>query len=223
MRTDLDIQQDVMKELKWQPFLTAANIGVAVKHGIVTLSGTVDHYSQKQAAERATKKVVGVLAIAEDIQIGVSPAYRKTDTEIAETAVNALRWHSAVPVDKVKVKVEDGIVTLEGAVDWEYQRASAKFAVSDLIGVRDVTNLITLNPKVAAKDLKEKITEALHRSATVDSAKIKVEIQGTKAVLRGVVRSHAEKEDAEEAVSCAPGINKVESYLYVEPQLELAF
>src|SRR5574337_221263 len=122
MKTDLEIQQDVINELKWQPFLKSANIGVAVKNGVVTLSGNVDNYSQKIGAEKAEKKVTGVRAIAEDIQIGVSPALEKTDVDIAESVVNALKWHSAVPDERIKVKVENGIVTLEGEVEWEYQR-----------------------------------------------------------------------------------------------------
>jgi osmotically-inducible protein OsmY len=223
MRTDLEIQQDVMNELKWQPFLTAANIGVAVKNGIVTLSGMADTYSQKLAAERAVKKVLGVRAIAEDIQIGVSPVDKRTDTEIAQAAVTALYWHSAVPEDKVTVKVEDGIVTLDGTVEWDYQRHSALQAVSHLTGVRNIINQITVKPNKLAQDVQAKITAALHRSATVDAEKIKVEIDGSKVILRGMVRSFAEKEDVEEAAGYAPGVSKVESYLYVESQLELAF
>lgn len=223
MRTDLEIQADVMNELKWQPFLTASNIGVAVKNGVVTLSGTVDNYSQKKLAEDAAKKVLGVRAIAEDIQIGVTPFEKKTDAEIAQSVVTAIEWHSAVPENKVKAKVEDGIVTLEGEVNWQYQRESAKKAVSNLVGVRNVVNLVTVKPNVVANDVQAKITAALHRAATVDAEKIRVEVDGNKVALRGVVRSYAEKEDAENAAWCAPGVSQVQSFLTVEPQLELAF
>src|SRR3569833_1197523 len=121
MKTDIQIQQDVMDELKWQPFLNSSEIGVAVKNGIVTLSGIVDSYSKKLSAEKAAKKVTGVKAIAEDLQIGVSPAYWKTEAEIAEAVITALKWHSAVPDDKIRIKVESGVVTLEGELEWEYQ------------------------------------------------------------------------------------------------------
>lgn len=223
MRNDLDIQQDVITELKWQPFLSSANIGVAVKNGVVTLSGTADNYSQKLAAEKAAKKVAGVRAIAEEIQIGTSPSFHKTDTDIAESVINALRWQSAVPEDKVKVKVEDGNVTLEGEVNWEFQRNSAKNAVSNLLGVRNIVNLLTVKPKAIAADVQAKITAALHRAATVDAEKIKVEVDGSKVILRGSVRSFTEKEDAEDAAWCAPGVSKVQSLLTVEPEMELSF
>ena len=223
MRTDYEIQQDVMTELKWQPFLTSASIGVSVKNGIVTLSGIVDHYSQKLAAERAAKKVSGVRAIAEDLQIGVSPYGQKSDAEIAASVVNALRWHSAVPTDKVTAKVENGIVTLEGEVDWEFQRNSAKNAVSDLTGVIDIINKVSVKPTISASDVSTKIKAALHRTATTDAERIKVETDGTTVTLKGIVRSFVEKEDAEAAAWCAPGVSKVINELYVEPQLELIF
>lgn len=223
MKSDYELQQDVMDELRWQPQLTSANIGVAVKNGIVTLSGIVDSYAQKLAAENAARKVFGVKAIAEDIQIGVSPAYKKTDAEVAESVVNALKWHVSVPDEKIKAKVEDGVVTLEGEVEWEFQRTAARNAVSGLLGVRLVTNLIKLKPRLSTADINRKIGAALHRSATVDSQKIKVEVSGSRIILRGTVRSHAEKEDAESAAWCAPGVTAVESFLVVEPQLEMAF
>jgi osmotically-inducible protein OsmY len=221
MRNDYEIQQDVMTELNWQPFLTAANIGVAVKNGVVTLSGSVDTFSQKQAAERAAKKVLGVRAIAEDIQIGVSPVYNKSDTDIAQSVASALQWHSSVPNDKLKVKVEDGTVTLEGEVDWDFQRTAAVDAVSHLLGVRDVINITTVRPRVHASDISAKIRAALYRSAITDAGKIKVEVEGSTVKLKGAVRSFVEKEDAEEAAWCAPGVSRVENNLYVEPQFEL--
>lgn len=223
MKSDQEIQQDVMDELRWQPQLAAANIGVAVKNGIVTLSGMVDSYTQKLAAENAVRRVFGVKAIAEDMQIGVSPYYKKTDAEIAESVVSALKWHASVPDEKIKAKVEDGIVTLEGTVEWDFQRMAARNTVSGLLGVRSVINLMKLAPKLSAGDINKKISAALHRSATVDSQKVKVEVSGSKIILRGMVRSHAEKEDAESAAWCAPGVSTVESYLVVEPQMELAF
>ena len=223
MKNDLEIQQDVISQLKWEPFLTASDIGVAVKNGIVTLSGQVDSYSQKLAAEKATKKIAGVRAIAEDIQIGVSPSYLKSDAEIAESVISAIKWHSMVPSEKIKVKVEDGIVTLEGEVEWEYQRNSAKKAVNNLLGVRNVLNLITVKPKVTAADVKSRISEAFKRSAGIDSEKISIEVRGNMIILNGKVRSNAEREDAVHAAWCAPGVSIVENNLKIEPKEVLAF
>ena len=216
MKTDIQIQKDVMEQLKWEPFLNASEIGVAVKNGIVTLSGQVDSYSKKLTAENATKKISGVKAIAEEIQIGVSPAYKKSDTEIAEAILNALRWHTAVQEEKIKVKVENGNVRLEGEVEWEYQRNNAKVAIENLTGVRSVINAIIVKPKITTSDIQQKISSAFHRSATIDSAKIRAEVLGGKVTLRGKVRSIAEKEDAESAVWNAPGITSVESKLEIE-------
>lgn len=216
MKTDIQIQKDVMDELKWQPFLNSSEIGVAVKDGIVTLSGKVDSYSKKLSAERAAKKVVGVKAVAEDIQIGVSPAYSKTDTEIAEAVLNALKWHTSVPDDKIKIKVENGSVTLEGDVEWEYQRLSARTAIQNLSGVRSVINLLTLKPKLNPIELEHKIELAFRRNATIDASKIDVSTIGNKVILTGKVRSFAESEDAEDVAWAAPGVYTVENKLKIE-------
>ncbi len=216
MKTDIQIQKDVMDELKWQPFLNSSEIGVAVKDGIVTLSGKVDSYSKKLSAERAAKKVVGVKAVAEDIQIGVSPAYSKTDTEIAEAVLNALKWHTSVPDDKIKIKVENGSVTLEGDVEWEYQRLSARTAIQNLSGVRSVINLLTLKPKLNPIELEHKIELAFRRNATIDASKIDVSTIGNKVILTGKVRSFAESEDAEDVAWAAPGVYAVENKLKIE-------
>ncbi|MCC8426417.1 BON domain-containing protein [Mucilaginibacter sp. UR6-11] len=220
MKTDSQIQKDVMDELKWQPFLNSSEIGVAVKNGIVTLSGMVDSFSKKLSAERAAKNVAGVKAIAEDIQIGVSPVYRKTDAEIAEAVLNALKWHSAVPEEKVKIKVENGIVTMEGEVEWEYQRVSARTAVQNLTGVRSVANLITVKPKISPIELEQKISAAFQRSASIDAGKVNVTVSGSTVTLTGKVRSFAESEDAEDAAWAAPGVYHVLNRLEIEePEL----
>lgn len=219
MKTDMQIQKDVLEELKWEPLLNASEIGVAVKNGVATLSGQVDTYSKKLAAEKAARRVAGVKAVAEDIQVGISPLYRKTDTEIADAILNALKWHTAVQEEKIKIKVEEGHVKLEGEVEWEYQRTSAKAALEHIPGVRSVLNLIMVKPKVKATDIEQKISSAFHRSATIDADKITVEVIGSKIMLRGKVRSFAEKEDAEAAAWNAPGVTGVESKLEIfEPE-----
>jgi osmotically-inducible protein OsmY len=216
MKSDNQIQKDVMEELKWQPELNSSEIGVAVKNGVVTLSGQVDSFSKKLAAERAAKKIPGVKAIAEDIQIGVSPAYNKTDAEIAEAVLNALKWHTGVQDEKIKIKVEDGYVTLDGVAEWEYQRNNAKVAIQNLAGVRGVFNLITLKPRISAADIENKIMSAFKRNEASDAERITAEVNGSKVVLRGTVRSLSEKEDAETAAWCAPGVSSVTNRLVIE-------
>lgn len=216
MKTDIEIQKDIMDQLKWEPFLNASQIGVAVKDGIVTLSGQVDTFSKKVLAENAAKKVAGVKAVAEDIRVGISPVYQKTDAEIAEAVLKALKWHTMIPEDDIQVRVENGAVKLEGEVEWDYQRMQAKTAVENLIGVKSFTNLISVKPKVLDKNIQKKINEAFHRSATIDAGKITANVLGSRVVLYGTVRSFAEKEDAEEAAWSAPGVTAVESKIEIE-------
>jgi osmotically-inducible protein OsmY len=215
MKSDNQIQQDVMDQLKWEPFLKASEIGVAVRNGIVTLSGQVDSYYKKRSAEEAAKKVSGVKAIAEDIQIGVSPFYAKSDTEIAEAILNALKWHIAVQDEKIKIKVDGGNVTLQGEVDWDFQRRSARKEIEGLAGVKSVTNLIRVKPKVTAADVQSKIESAFQRAASINSRKIKVDVVGSKVILSGSVTSLAEKEEAETSVWNADGVMQVENNLEI--------
>lgn len=223
MKSDFQIQQDVQDHLKWNPFLKSSSIGVSVKNGIVTLSGQVENYAQKMEAENAAKKVSGVRGLAEDIQIGVSPAYKKTDADIADAVLSALKWNSAVPDDRIRLKVEEGYVTLEGEVEWDYQRTAARNAVANLTGVRNVWNNITVKPKVAPADVKNKISAAFHRTATIDADRISVEVEGTKAILKGKVRTYAERDDAVDAAWSAPGITTVENRLELVSSEEFAF
>ena len=219
MKTDVEIQKDVMDELNWEPFLKATEIGVAVKNGVVTLSGKVDSYSKKISAEKAAKRVVGVKAVAEDIEVKLDANGKKSDSEIAEAVLNALKWHSAMQEDKIKVKVEDGWVTLEGEVEWEFQRNAAKSMVKDLIGVAGVLNNIKLMPKLVPSEIKRKITAAFHRSATVDADKVNVLVEGSKVSLSGKVRSYAEKKEAERTAWLAPGVTKVENKIEIDLQV----
>ena len=218
MKSDAQIQKDVLEQLKWEPVLTANEIGVSVKNGVVTLSGQVDSYSKKIAAEHAAKSVAGVRTLAEDIQIGVSPRYKKTDAEIAEAVLNALKWHTSVQEDKIKIKVEDGIVSLEGQVDWEFQKTAARSSIENLAGVRAVFNFITVKPKVTPKNVQRKIEAAFQRNASLDAKRIKVDVTGTKVILTGKVKSFAEKEEAARAASAAPGVAMVECQLEVEDE-----
>jgi osmotically-inducible protein OsmY len=216
MKTDLEIQKDVMDELKWEPLLTASEIGVAVKQGVVTLSGTVDTFSKKEEAESAAKRVTGVKAVAEDIEVKPFATSKKNDTEVARMIAESLKSHSALQEDKIKIKVEDGWVTAEGLVDWEYQKEAVKNTVKNLTGVVGISNNISVKPSITAKDIKQKIALAFHRSATVDSSKIEIDIQGNKAILTGKVRSWTEKNDAEEATWKAPGITAIENKLIID-------
>ncbi len=219
MKTDIEIQKDVLDELKWEPYLSATEIGVAVKNGIVTLSGTVNSYLKKTRAEKAAKRVSGVKAVAEDIEVKYADSLLKNDTEIAETILNALKWHSAINEEKIKVKVEDGVVTLDGEVDWEFQRNSAVMQIENLIGVKRIVNNITIKSGIVPKELKQKVNSAFHRSATIDSEKINIEVAGSKVTLTGKVRSWAEKNDAENAVWAAQGVNKVENNLEIDMEV----
>ena len=218
MKTDVQIQKDVMDELRWTPLLKSSEIGVAVKDGVVTLSGIVDTYYKKMEAEKAAANVAGVKAVALDIQVGVSSYFKRTDAEIAQDVLKALKLHTSIPDDNIKVKVEGGIVTLEGEVEWEYQRAAAKNAIQNFAGVTNVWNFIKLKPKIAATDIKEKIIAAFERSAKIDANRISIETSGSSVTLTGIVASLAEKEDAGYAAWAAPGVTMVHNNLAVEEE-----
>ena len=209
--TDREIQTDVMAELRWDPSVAATEIGVVVKDGVVTLTGTVDTYMKKWRAEEAAHRVNGVIAVANEIQ--VRSLGERTDSDIAAAAVHALSWNSAIPQGKVHVTVDKGWITLKGDVEWQYQRQEAERVVRRLLGVKGVSNLITVKPAATPADLKRKIEDALVRNAQVDAERITVEVQGSKAVLKGKVRSWAEREEAERVAWLAPGITSVDNQI----------
>lgn len=215
MKTDQQLQQDVMDELKWDPLLTASEIGVSVKNSVVTLSGYVDSYSKKLAAENAAKRVKGVHAVAEDIEIRLGMDGRRNDTEIAQAALNALKWNTNVPDERIKLKVENGWVNMEGDVDWQFQKSTAENAISNISGVRGIRNLITITPKVNISGVENRIKNALQRSAAIEAGNIAVRAEGNKVILKGKVRSWAERREVERAVWSTPGVAEVEDDLLI--------
>jgi len=215
MGQDSQLQSAVMDELRWEPSINAADIGVAAKEGVVTLTGWVRSYPEKQSAERAAKRVAGVKAVAEEIEIRLAGIHQRTDSDIAKSAVGALGWNVMVPRDSVKVMVENGWVTLEGQVGWQYQRKAAEDSVRNLPGVKGVSNLVQIKATVDTAHLKANIEQALVRNAQFDARQINVEALDGKVVLRGQVRSWAEKEEAEQVAWSAPGVTKVENAVTV--------
>jgi osmotically-inducible protein OsmY len=218
-RTDSEIQRDVSDELKWDPSLEDDDIAVSVRDGVVTLAGYVKSYFDKWRAERVVTRVKGVRAIANDLEVRLPSSSERPDPEIARAALDAFKWNIAVPKDKITVRVERGWVTLEGDVDWYFQREAAERAVRSLTGLKGVTNLITVRARPTPTDVKQKIRDALQRGAQFDADRITVEVDGHKAILRGTVRSYVEMRDAERAAHNAPGITEVDNHLTVDPSV----
>ena len=215
MKTDAQLQSDVLAQLKWQPKIDAAHIGVAAKHNVVTLSGQVAHYNEKAAAEDTAKGVYGVKAVANEIVVELSGSYRHTDQDIAEAALSAMKWDSEVPTDKVKVIVKDGWVTLEGTADWQYQKDAATRCVQYLMGVKAVTNEIAIKPTVKWIDVKNAIEDSLKRNAELDARRIGVTTSHSTVTLTGNVSSWAEHDEAVSAAWGAPGVTSVKDELGV--------
>ena len=214
MKTDAQLQKDVMEELKWEPCVTASEIGVSAANGVVTLNGTVPTYAEKLAAERAAQRVGGVKAIAEEITIKLSGLHTRTDAEIAEAAVSSLKSHVWVPTD-IQATVTHGWVTLKGHVSWEFQRVAAKDAVRFMPGVKGVSNDITLKPTAQPFAVKDAIKKALVRNAEIDAGKVNVAADGGAVTLSGSVRSWDERAEAGTAAWNAPGVNTVQNDIAV--------
>jgi osmotically-inducible protein OsmY len=217
MRSDLDIKRDVEAELHVNPDIDATDIAVAVKGGVVTLSGYVRSYMQRWEAEKTAKRVTGVVAVANDIEVRLPIFNQRPDPEIARDAVSAIQNRLPYSSDHIRVVVRDGWVTLEGSVEWNYQRERAEEAVRYLRGVKGVSNLIQLQPRIPPSEIKHRIEEAFRRSAELDANRINVEADGDTVVLRGTVRSWAEKEAAARAAWQAPGVIRVDNQLVVSP------
>lgn len=218
-RADDQIQRDVLEELKWDARVQPNEVGVAVKDGVVTLTGWVDSYTKKWAAERAAHRVRGVVAVANDIEIRLPSAAERNDSDIAGAAQRALEWDALVPIEKIEITVSRGWVTLKGEVEWQYQKTEAERAVRRLSGVRGVTNLIVVRPRIqpSSEDLRRRIENGLVRSAETDAQQIQVTVDDGKVVLRGTVRSWAEKAEAERISWSAPGVRAVENRVTVSP------
>ena len=217
MRTDSDIERDVKDELQWDPDLDATDIAVSVKNGVVTLTGFVRSYTDKYEAEAAAKRVAGVVGVANDIEVRMPSVDERPDPEIARDAVAAIKSQLPISSEHIRIIVKNGWVTLEGHVEWQYQRSTAETAVRRIKGVKGVTNVIQLRPRAEPSDIKRKIQDAFKRSAEVDANRIQIEANGGEVILKGTVRSWIEREEAERVAWSAPGVTNVVDRIVVSP------
>jgi osmotically-inducible protein OsmY len=215
--TDAELRDQVQKALDWEPSLDAGAIGVTVDQGVVTLLGEVKTFAEKATAERVALRLFGVKAVADELRVRLHGDHERSDTDIAQAILSALRWNTVVPDERITVAVSNGWVSLKGHVEWEYQRAAATTAIRCLSGVRGVSNEITVQPRVTVPDVREKIEAALKRSAEVDARRIHVEVANGKVTLSGQVHSWFERNEARRAAWAAPGVRDVEDHIAVTP------
>jgi osmotically-inducible protein OsmY len=217
MRSDSDIRRDVEGELRWDPDIDATDIAVTVNNGVVTLAGFVRGFIQKYHAEADAKRVAGVVAVANDIEIRLPGVDERPDPEIARDAIQRIKSELPFVWDKLRVVVKNGWVTLEGEVEWNYQRERAEAVIRRVHGLKGVINSIEVKPRVAPSEIRRKIEDALRRAAEIDANRITVEAVGSEVILRGAVRSWAERQEAERAAWWAPGVSKVDNRIIVSP------
>ena len=219
MRTDFDIQQNIVNELGYQSFLDSTEIDVTVNNGHVILTGTVDLYNKKLVAAKTAKKVIGVKAVSEEIEVRLHDCYKKTESDIALSAINELKSNSYIPDEKIKVKVEKGWVTLNGNLEWNFQRSAVIRAVGNLNCVKGIINNIVIVPKIKSKDLKAKISEAFQSSTLIDADDILIEVDGSKVKLKGSASSFSKKNEAEKIAWLAPGVSLVENDIEINSEV----
>jgi len=217
MKTDAELKKDVVDELNWDPAVVSTAIGVAVKDGVVTVSGHLDNYAQKFAVEHALRRVHGVKAIAMELDVKLSPQHKRSDTEIAAAAEQALNWSALLPADKIRLTVENGLVTLQGQLDWEYERQSVEKAMRPLLGVVGINNQITLKPRPVPADITNRIIDALRRQALHEAKRVQIDVDGSTVTLHGQVHSWRERNAVQAAAWAAPGVQSVNNELRVTP------
>ncbi len=220
MKSNAELQRDIIAELAYEPAIDRGEIGVIAKNGVVTLTGTVRNYAEKLEAAEAAERVQGVRAVVDEMHVSIPCVQHRADEDLAQAVLNTLKWDSRVPDENIKFKVNHGWVTLAGTVDYKHEQTLTEDAIRNLTGVRGITNLIEVRPRVLASDIKSRIEDALRRSAQIDEQPMTVEVEGSRVILRGTVHSRAEHHEAHRIAWSAPGVSEVEDHLTVAHPLE---